>query len=52
MTTLVHKCNCNSEFQDKEYGTQMRLFNETLKDSAICTVCGYVLKTNPTEKKK
>ena len=42
--TKVMRCTCESEFQDKEYGKGMRLFN--LRDDkkhageAFCTVCG------------
>ena len=42
--TKVMKCTCKSDFQDKEYGKGMRLFN--LRDDkkhageATCTVCG------------
>lgn len=40
----ILKCNCESKFQDQEYGQGNRLFN--LRDQkkhpgeAVCTVCG------------
>lgn len=48
----VLPCNCNSLFQDKQYGKGMRVFNKKLKDKKYlgycCTVCG---KTQvPTDK--
>jgi hypothetical protein len=33
-------CTCVNKFQDKEYGTGKRAFNECLKDKWRCTVCG------------
>ena len=42
--TIVKKCNCQSEFQDKTYGKEMRLMNvrdpQKHKNEATCTVCG------------
>lgn len=39
--TKVSKCSCKSEFQDKEYGKQMRVFNmKESKKEGTCTVCG------------
>lgn len=42
--TVVLKCTCESEFQDKEYGKGMRLHNVCQKGTgqyrlAYCTVC-------------
>lgn len=38
-------CDCKSEYQDKEYGKQLRLHNQALKKPSseggwVCTVCG------------
>jgi hypothetical protein len=39
----IAKCNCESEFQDKQYGTKMRVHNAKQKsDVYTCTVCGTV----------
>ena len=44
MAYKVLKCTCKSEFQDKEYGTGMRLHNGCGKDGKSneyrCTICG------------
>lgn len=41
MATEVKKCNCKHEFQDKTYGTGMRVMNLDFKKvNATCTVCG------------
>lgn len=42
MSTVILKCNCKSEFQDKTYGSGLRLHNTSgIKDKKIayCTVC-------------
>lgn len=49
-TTLV-TCNCKSEFQDKIYGPNKRVANNTSKESAICTVCGKEHKGAAPKKK-
>jgi len=36
--TKVEKCDCKSEFQDKQFGVGMRLKNSTSKGFR-CTVC-------------
>lgn len=42
--TKISKCTCKSEFQDNEYGKQMRVFNmknsDKSKNEGVCTVCG------------
>lgn len=42
--TKVARCNCQHEFQDKQYGKGMRLMNvrdqQKHKNEMICTVCG------------
>lgn len=42
-TFIAHcgKARCDSKFQDKAYGTDMRVFNKK-RDSkqGVCTVCG------------
>ena len=41
MTIKVKQCTCKSDFQDKEYGKDMRLCNvRDNKDYSRCTVCG------------
>jgi hypothetical protein len=45
MATEVKKCNCKHEFQDKTYGTGMRVFNLDFKKiNGTCTVCGTKVK--------
>jgi len=42
MASKVLKCDCKHEFQDKRYGLQNRLHNETTKVNTPkwrCTVC-------------
>ena len=43
--TMIIKCTCKSEYQDKVYGLGMRVHNEK-KDhgEATCTVCGHINK--------
>ena len=36
---MIKKCKCKHEYQDKRYGKQKRIFNETDKGWR-CTVCG------------
>ncbi len=41
MSTTIRQCNCESKFQDLQYGKNNRIFN--LKEDskrAKCTVCG------------
>jgi hypothetical protein len=41
--TTIKRCNCASEYQDKQYGSGMRVFNlkaNTTTGTATCTVCG------------
>ena len=43
MACEVLKCKCTHEFQDKQYGKNMRVFNPTGKDGKSgyrCSVCG------------
>jgi len=44
--TIILKCNCPHEFQDKEYGLQKRVHNALKKKESQqqyrCTVCGNV----------
>lgn len=37
--SVLEKCNCKSDFQDKRYGPQRRVHNVTTK-GVRCTVCG------------
>lgn len=37
----IMQCTCKSEFQDKEYGKNMRVYNLAPKKGEYhCTVCG------------
>ena len=38
-TTIITKCDCVNEYQDKIYGKGMRIKNSTQKGFQ-CTVCG------------
>ena len=48
---MIHKCNCYSPYQDKEYGTGMRVFNQMTGSSkeggkkgvARCAVCSRII---------
>lgn len=43
MTTKIIHCinNCNSPFQDEQYGEGKRVFNKSEKEGTYsCTVCG------------
>ena len=38
--TIIKKCTCKHEFQDKVYGKGMRVHNKSDKDPVCyCTVC-------------
>ena len=37
--TVILKCSCSSEYQDKRYGKGMRVHNIG-KEGRACTVCG------------
>ncbi len=44
--TKVDKCDCKSEFQDKQFGVGMRLKNSTSKGFRCtfrCTVCRKII---------
>ena len=38
--TVIVKCNCEHEYQDKEYGKKSRVANLKQGFKATCTVCG------------
>lgn len=38
-STIIAKCDCKSEFQDKKYGKGMRVKNSSTA-GYTCTVCG------------
>lgn len=43
MSAKILKCACTHDYQDKKYGKDMRVMNQTRKDSGKgyrCTVCG------------
>lgn len=37
---VVRPHGCQSDYQDKRYGKNMRVFNCGVKNPATCTVCG------------
>jgi len=37
---MIRKCVCINEWQDKQYGNQMRVANATVNGGARCTSCG------------
>jgi len=45
MATIIVKCTCVSEYQDKQHGYKMRVAN-TMKENnkARCTVCGTIIQ--------
>lgn len=43
---MVRFCSCKHDAQDKMYGKDKRIHNETAKKTLRCTVCG---KENKTE---
>ncbi len=36
---MISDCNCKSEFQDKTYGKNKRIFNKMKNNKYRCTVC-------------
>jgi len=44
MKTLLIKCSCKHEYQDKLYGNYIRVGNQSGKDPTKikCTVCGNI----------
>lgn len=38
--TVIMRCNCEHEYQDKKNGSQNRVFNRCAGNNARCTVCG------------
>lgn len=39
--TIIRKCTCKHDFQDRVYGYMMRVWNVSQKSKTIrCTVCG------------
>ena len=45
MASVIKKCTCKNEYQDKKYGTGMRVMNpmsKTKKGMHKCTVCGRI----------
>ena len=40
--TIILKCDCNHDYQDKKYGKDNRVMNPVTKkpDTYRCTVCG------------
>ena len=52
--TKIMQCSCQSDFQDREYGKGMRVFNEIGKDQRggyRCTVCGKEVTASSSKKK-
>jgi len=44
--TIIKKCTCKNDYQDKKYGKGMRVMNRTEKKppEARCTSCGNSVK--------
>ena len=47
MPTVIRKCTCNHEYQDKTYGSKLRVHNLCKKKGdkylgARCSVCGHL----------
>jgi hypothetical protein len=38
--TGTHKCGCASAYQDKRYGSGIRVHNAKKDGTGVCTVCG------------
>jgi len=38
---MIKQCNCPSDYQDKRYGKNNRVHNESRK-GAVCCICGKV----------
>ena len=51
MSTEVKRCDCKSDFQDKEYGSQQRLMNHNEKNGLKCTICGSIHRSDTPKKK-
>ena len=42
---MLKKCSCKHEFQDKQYGDSVRVYNPCKNDThARCTVCSKEIK--------
>ncbi len=41
---VLKGCKCRSEYQDKKYGSGIRVMNSKADGSCSCTVCGIVIK--------
>jgi hypothetical protein len=50
--TIEKVCTCQSAFQDRVYGKNVRVHNLGFKNPiAKCTVCGHVLQLGSAERK-
>lgn len=55
---MISDCNCKSEFQDKLYGKNKRVFNKMKTNRIRCTVCskekniGEMISGNIAKEKK
>lgn len=53
-TAIILKCTCKSDFQDKEYGKNIRVHSVNKKDKtkrvAYCIVCSNSRRRNKTAK--
>lgn len=47
--TVIKKCACEHEYQDKAHGKDMRVHNKCVK-GARCTVCGNITNVAPVTK--
>lgn len=46
--TIILKCSCKHEEQDKMYGPGLRVHNVNTKGEAFCTVCSPSYRRNKT----
>jgi hypothetical protein len=37
--TGIHRCRCDSPFQDEQYGSSIRVHNVKKDGTGVCTVC-------------
>ena len=52
-TCAILKCNCDHEFQDKEYGEGRRVHAKKMNGQWVCTVCSTIRgATGPVDDKK
>jgi hypothetical protein len=51
--TMIMKCDCAHDYQDKQYGKGNRLYNSMKKENSWrCTVCGKEIGNKVDAKKE